>query len=189
MRTDLDIAQSAQLVPVEEIASEAGIEPGELELHGDYKAKVKSDILDRLSGEINGKYVDVTSITPTPLGEGKTTTTIGLTQALAQLDKRSSCCIRQPSQGPTFSIKGGAAGGGYSQVIPMEEINLHFTGDIHAIGSSHNLLSAVIDNHIKQGNKLNIDPTQISFKRAVDMNDRALRNTVVGLGGTKNGYP
>jgi len=174
---------------ITEIAEQIGLKEDDLELYGKYKAKVKLDVLKRLSDNSDSKLVLVTAITPTPAGEGKTTTTVGLGQALNRIGKNAVIAIREPSLGPTMGIKGGAAGGGYAQVIPMEDINLHFTGDIHAIGIAHNLLAAAIDNHIKQGNELNIDPTQITFKRAVDMNDRALRNTVVGLGGTKNGYP
>ena len=189
MKSDIQIAQESAMKEITEIAENIGLKEDDLELYGKYKAKVKLDVLERLSGNSDSKLVLVTAITPTPAGEGKTTTTVGLGQALNRIGKKAVIAIREPSLGPTMGIKGGAAGGGYAQVIPMEDINLHFTGDIHAIGIAHNLLAAAIDNHIKQGNKLNIDPTQISFKRAVDMNDRALRNTVVGLGGTKNGYP
>ena len=189
MKSDIQIAQEATMKEITEIAEKIGLKEDDLELYGKYKAKVKLDVLKRLSDNSDSKLVLVTAITPTPAGEGKTTTTVGLGQALNRIGKNAVIAIREPSLGPTMGIKGGAAGGGYAQVIPMEDINLHFTGDIHAIGIAHNLLSAAIDNHIKQGNELNIDPTQITFKRAVDMNDRALRNTVVGLGGTKNGYP
>ncbi|MEC9489408.1 MAG: formate--tetrahydrofolate ligase [Halanaerobiales bacterium] len=189
MKSDIQIAQEATMKEIIEIADQLGLKEDDLELYGKYKAKVKLDVLQRLSGNDEGKLVLVTAITPTPAGEGKTTTTVGLGEALNRIGKNAVIAIREPSLGPTMGIKGGAAGGGYAQVIPMEDINLHFTGDIHAIGIAHNLLAAAIDNHIKQGNKLNIDPTQITFKRAVDMNDRALRNTVVGLGGAKNGYP
>ncbi|MFW5979236.1 MAG: formate--tetrahydrofolate ligase [Halanaerobium sp.] len=189
MKSDIQIAQEATMKEITEIAEKIGLQEDDLELYGKYKAKVKLDVLKRLSDNADSKLVLVTAITPTPAGEGKTTTTVGLGQALNRIGKNAVIAIREPSLGPTMGIKGGAAGGGYAQVIPMEDINLHFTGDIHAIGIAHNLLSAAIDNHIKQGNELNIDPTQITFKRAVDMNDRALRNTVVGLGGSKNGYP
>ncbi|TDO77659.1 formate-tetrahydrofolate ligase [Halanaerobium saccharolyticum] len=189
MKSDIQIAQEAAMKEIIEIADQLGLKEDDLELYGKYKAKVKLDVLQRLSDNNEGKLVLVTAITPTPAGEGKTTTTVGLGEALNRIGKNAVIAIREPSLGPTMGIKGGAAGGGYAQVIPMEDINLHFTGDIHAIGIAHNLLAAAIDNHIKQGNKLNIDPTQITFKRAVDMNDRALRNTVVGLGGSKNGYP
>jgi formate--tetrahydrofolate ligase len=189
VKSDIQIAQEATMKEITEIAEKIGLKEDDLELYGKYKAKVKLDVLKRLSDNSDSKLVLVTAITPTPAGEGKTTTTVGLGQALNRIGKNAVIAIREPSLGPTMGIKGGAAGGGYAQVIPMEDINLHFTGDIHAIGIAHNLLSAAIDNHIKQGNELNIDPTQITFKRAVDMNDRALRNTVVGLGGTKNGYP
>jgi len=174
---------------ITKIAEKVGLEEDDLELYGKYKAKVKLDVLKKLSNKADSKLVLVTAITPTPAGEGKTTTTVGLGQALNRIGKNAVIAIREPSLGPTMGIKGGAAGGGYAQVIPMEDINLHFTGDIHAIGTAHNLLAAAIDNHIKQGNELNIDPTQITFKRALDMNDRALRNTIVGLGGTINGQP
>ena len=189
MKSDIQIAQEASMREITEIAEQLGLKEDDLELYGKYKAKVKLDVLQRLSDNNAGKLVLVTAITPTPAGEGKTTTTVGLGEALNRIGKNAVIAIREPSLGPTMGIKGGAAGGGYAQVIPMEDINLHFTGDIHAIGIAHNLLAAAIDNHIKQGNELNIDPTQITFKRAVDMNDRALRNTVVGLGGSKNGYP
>lgn len=189
MKSDIQIAQEATMKEITEIAEQIGLKEDDLELYGKYKAKVKLDVLKRLSDNSDSKLVLVTAITPTPAGEGKTTTTVGLGQALNRIGKNAVIAIREPSLGPTMGIKGGAAGGGYAQVIPMEDINLHFTGDIHAIGIAHNLLAAAIDNHIKQGNELDIDPTQISFKRAVDMNDRALRNTVVGLGGTKNGQP
>jgi formate--tetrahydrofolate ligase len=189
VKSDIQIAQEAKMKEITEIATQIGLEEDDLELYGKYKAKVKLDVLKRLSDNSDSKLVLVTAITPTPAGEGKTTTTVGLGQALNRIGKNAVIAIREPSLGPTMGIKGGAAGGGYAQVIPMEDINLHFTGDIHAIGIAHNLLAAAIDNHIKQGNELNIDPTQITFKRAVDMNDRALRNTVVGLGGTKNGQP
>lgn len=189
MKSDIQIAQEAKMQEITKIAEKVGLEEDDLELYGKYKAKVKLDVLKKLSNKADSKLVLVTAITPTPAGEGKTTTTVGLGQALNRIGKNAVIAIREPSLGPTMGIKGGAAGGGYAQVIPMEDINLHFTGDIHAIGIAHNLLAAAIDNHIKQGNELNIDPTQITFKRALDMNDRALRNTIVGLGGTINGQP
>ena len=187
MRSDIEIAQAAKMKPISEIAEKAGLLEEELEHYGKYKAKVNLDALERLDQD--SKLVLVTAMTPTPAGEGKTTTTVGLGQALNRLGKNAAIALREPSLGPTMGVKGGAAGGGYSQVVPMEDINLHFTGDIHAIGVAHNLLSATIDNHIKQGNELGIDPTRVSFSRVVDMNDRALRDIIVGLGGKSNGYP
>jgi len=187
--SDLEIAQAATLKPIIEIAESVGLSQDDLDLYGKYKAKVHLDVLNRLANVPNGKYIDVTAITPTPLGEGKTVTTIGLSQGLHYLGKRVFTCIRQPSQGPTFGIKGGAAGGGYAQVVPMEDFNLHLTGDIHAVGAAHNLLAAAIDAHILHGNALNIDPFSITWNRVVDINDRALRNIVIGLGGRENGYP
>src|SRR6056297_3173113 len=175
--------------PIIDIAEQLGLSKDDLELYGNYKAKLKLDVFKERKDKKKNKLVLVTAITPTPAGEGKTTTTVGLGQALNQKGKNAMIAIREPSLGPTMGVKGGAAGGGYSQVIPMEDINLHFTGDIHAIGIAHNLLSAAIDNHIKQGNELDIDPTQISWPRVVDMNDRALREIVLGLGGTGNGDP
>ncbi|MBS3768168.1 MAG: formate--tetrahydrofolate ligase [Candidatus Cloacimonetes bacterium] len=189
MKSDIEIAQAAELKPIKEIAKKIGLSNEDIELYGDNKAKIKLDTYKRLQSEKDSKLVLVTAITPTPAGEGKTTTTVGLGMALNQRDKNCMIAIREPSLGPTMGVKGGAAGGGYAQVIPMEDINLHFTGDIHAIGIAHNLLSAAIDNHIKQGNELNIDPTRITWPRVVDMNDRALRDIVVGLGGTGNGEP
>jgi len=187
--SDLDIAQEAAIDPIMNVAERAGLVADELELYGNYKAKVRLNVRDRLANRPLGKYIDVTAITPTPLGEGKTTTTVGLAQGLGRLDKNVFACIRQPSQGPTFGIKGGAAGGGYSQVIPMEDFNLHLTGDIHAVTAAHNLLSAAIDNHLHHGNDLDIDPFSITWNRVMDLNDRALREVVVGLGGKLNGYP
>lgn len=189
MKSDLEIAQSTEMKPITEIAQMVGLTEDDIEQYGKYKAKVKLNVLERLKDRENGKLVLVTAITPTPAGEGKTTTTVGLGQALNRLNKKAVIALREPSLGPTMGIKGGAAGGGYSQVVPMEDINLHFTGDIHAIGIAHNLLSATIDNHIKQGNELGIDPTRVSWPRVVDMNDRALRNIIVGLGGKANGVP
>ena len=182
MPSDLEIAQSAQLKPITEIAEKLGLSDEDLDLYGKDKAKVRLSVLDRLSDKPNGKYVDVTAITPTPLGEGKTVTTIGLSMALNKIGKTSLCAIRQPSMGPTFGIKGGAAGGGYSQVVPMEDFNLHFTGDIHAVGAAHNLLAAFIDNSIHHGDPFDIDPYSITWPRVVDISDRELRHTVVGLG-------
>ncbi len=187
-KSDIEIAQEAKLRPISEIAKRAGIDEKYLEYYGRYKAKVS---LDALSDNENkqGKLVLVTAITPTPAGEGKTTTTIGLADAMTRLGKSCTLALREPSMGPVFGIKGGAAGGGYAQVVPMEDLNLHFTGDFHAIGAANNLLAALIDNHIQQGNALNIDPRQITWKRAVDMNDRQLRFIVDGLGGRVNGTP
>ncbi len=187
-KSDIEIAQEAVLRPIDEIAVEAGLDLNDLEHYGKYKAKVS---LDALKGEPRGKgkLVLVTAITPTPAGEGKTTTSVGLADALRRIGKRSTIALREPSMGPVFGIKGGAAGGGYAQVVPMEDINLHFTGDFHAIGAANNLLAAMIDNHIIKGNVLGIDPRQITWKRAVDMNDRQLRFIVNGLGGRANGVP
>ena len=188
MLTDLEIAQKANMVPIKKIAGKVGIKENELEFYGNYKAKVSLDILERIKNRPQGKYILVTAITPTPLGEGKTVTTIGLSMALNRL-KKTITCIRQPSLGPVFGIKGGAAGGGYSQVVPMEDFNLHFTGDVHAVGLAHNLCAAFLDNHIYKGNKLNIDTDSISWKRVVDISDRYLRNVKIGLGGDKDGIP
>jgi len=180
--SDLEIAQQAKMLKIEEIAAKAGIERDELELYGDYKAKVKLSILERLADRPDGKYIDVTAITPTPLGEGKTVSTIGTTQALCKIGKKAIVCIRQPSLGPVFGIKGGAAGGGYSQVVPMEDFNLHLTGDVHAVSIAHNLAAAFLDNHLRRKNRLNIDPETITWNRVVDLNDRwALEQVVVGL--------
>lgn len=189
MLSDIEIAQQATLKPITEIACSLGITPDELEPYGKYKAKLSDELFDRLKDKKNGKLVLVTAINPTPAGEGKTTTTAGLGQAMAKIGKNAVIALREPSLGPVFGIKGGAAGGGYAQVLPMEEINLHFTGDMHAITSANNLLCALIDNHLQQGNELQIDPRRILFKRCLDMNDRALRNIVVGLGGKVNGIP
>ena len=174
---------------IKEIAENLGIDEKHLELYGNYKAKVQLGILDELKGRPDGKYIDVTAITPTPLGEGKTVTTIGLSMALSKIGKKAVTCIRQPSLGPVFGIKGGAAGGGYSQVLPMEDFNLHLTGDTHAVGLAHNLLAAFLDTHLMKGNDLNIDPFSITLNRVVDINDRVLRNIIVGLGGAANGLP
>ncbi len=189
MRSDLEIAQSAEIKPIMEIAGAAGLHESELDLYGRYMAKVDLSAIDRLADRPTGKYIDVTAITPTPLGEGKTTTTVGVSQALAMLGKRVATCIRQPSMGPTFGIKGGAAGGGFAQVIPMEQFNLHMTGDIHAVGVAHNLMAAAIDASILHKNPLEINPFSITWPRVVDVNDRALRQIVIGLGGKPNGYP
>ena len=186
--TDIQIAQAAKKENIVEIAKRLGLTEDDIEQYGKYKAKVNLDVLQK-SKRPNGKLILVTAITPTPAGEGKSTVTIGLTQALNKIGKLSAAAIREPSLGPVFGMKGGAAGGGYAQVVPMEDINLHFTGDMHAIGIAHNLISACIDNHINSGNALGIDITKITWKRVVDMNDRALRNIVIGLGGKANGYP
>jgi formate--tetrahydrofolate ligase len=187
--SDLDIAQAAEVRPIKQIAASIGLSEDDLDLYGKTKAKVHLDILQRLSDRPNGKYIDVTAITPTPLGEGKTTTTIGLSQALHHIGKKVFTCIRQPSMGPTFGIKGGAAGGGYAQVIPMEEFNLHLTGDIHAVSAAHNLMCAAVDNSVFHGNPLNIDPEAIMLRRVVDINDRYLRNITIGQGGNLDGIP
>jgi formate--tetrahydrofolate ligase len=180
--TDLEIARSAQLKPIDDIASEVGLSPHLLETYGDHVAKVKLEAIEELADAPKAKYIVVTAVTPTPLGEGKTTTTVGLGQAFKHIGRRATIAIRQPSMGPTFGIKGGAAGGGYSQVVPMELLNLHLTGDMHAVTAAHNLLSALIDNHLYQGNKLGIDVENITWRRVLDVNDRALRNIVIGLG-------
>ena len=189
MKSDIEIAQSAEMLPISEIANRLGVQPEELEPYGRYKAKLSEEIFSRLSGRPDGKLVLVTAINPTPAGEGKTTTTVGLGQAMEKIGKKAIIALREPSLGPVFGIKGGAAGGGYAQVVPMEDINLHFTGDMHAITAANNLLCALIDNHLQQGNELGIDPRRILFKRCLDMNDRALRNVIVGLGGKVNGVP
>ncbi|MCP4650910.1 MAG: formate--tetrahydrofolate ligase [PVC group bacterium] len=188
MRSDLEIAQSIQPVPITKVASSIGINEDELELYGHYKAKISLNVLERLQDKPNGKYIDVTAITPTPLGEGKTLNTIGLSLGLNKIGKKAICCIRQPSLGPVFGIKGGAAGGGYSQVIPMEDFNLHLTGDVHAIGMAHNLCAAFLDNHILKDNLLDIDPQSINWRRVIDVSDRFLRNVIIGLGGPANGF-
>ena len=187
MLTDIEIAQQCAMKPITEIASELSIRPEELEPYGHYKAKLSDSLFDRLADRPNGKLVLVTAINPTPAGEGKTTTTVGLGQAMKKIGKNAIIALREPSLGPVFGIKGGAAGGGYAQVVPMEDINLHFTGDMHAITAANNLLCAILDNHLQQGNELGIDPRRVLFKRCMDMNDRALRNTIVGLGGKANG--
>lgn len=189
MLTDIEIAQQATLRPIKDVASELGIKEDELELYGKYKAKLSDELASRVKDNNDGKLILVTAINPTPAGEGKTTTTAGLGQAMTKIGKKAIIALREPSLGPVFGIKGGAAGGGYAQVLPMEDINLHFTGDMHAITSANNLLCAMLDNHMQQGNDLGIDPRRILFKRCLDMNDRALRNIVVGLGGKVNGVP
>ena len=183
MLSDIEIAQQVKMQPVTEIAEKLGIDQDDLELYGKYKAKLSYDLIRKVEDRKPGKLVLVTAITPTLAGEGKSTTTVGLAQGLQKIGKKVIVALREPSLGPCFGIKGGAAGGGYSQVVPMEDINLHFTGDFHAITSAHMLLSAMLDNSIQQGNPLNIDPRRIIWKRVVDMNDRALRNIVIGLGG------
>ena len=189
MKTDIQIAQEAVMKPIKEVAASIGIQEDDLELYGKYKAKLSDELWEAVKDRPDGKLVLVTAINPTPAGEGKTTTSVGLGQAMAKLNKKALIALREPSLGPCFGIKGGAAGGGYAQVVPMEDINLHFTGDFHAIGAANNLLAAMIDNHIFQGNALNIDPRKITWRRCVDMNDRQLRNVVDGLGGRTNGMP
>jgi formate--tetrahydrofolate ligase len=188
MPSSLEIAQEARLSPIAEIAEEAGLEADEYDLYGKYKAKVSLDVLERLGDTPDGKLICVTAITPTKAGEGKTTTSVSLTQGLGHIGKKVALCLREASLGPVFGIKGGAAGGGYAQVVPMEDLNLHFTGDIHAIGAANNLLAAMTEAHLLHGNKLGIDPLTVSWRRCVDINDRALRQIVVGLGGRANGY-
>ncbi|MCI9417543.1 MAG: formate--tetrahydrofolate ligase [Eubacterium sp.] len=187
MKTDIEIAQEAKLVPIQEVAGKLDISSEDLEFYGKYKAKLSDELLEKTKDNPNGKLVLVTAINPTPAGEGKTTTSIGLGEAFGLLNKKSVLALREPSLGPCFGIKGGAAGGGYAQVVPMEDLNLHFTGDFHAITSANNLLAALLDNHIQQGNELNIDPRQVIWKRCLDMNDRALRNIVIGLGSKMDG--
>ena len=189
MLTDVEIAQSAKMKPIKEIAQKVGLDEDDLELYGKYKAKISLEAISKLKNNEDGKLILVTAINPTPAGEGKTTTMIGLSQALNKLGKKSIVAMREPSLGPCFGVKGGAAGGGYAQVVPMEDINLHFTGDIHAITTANNLIAAMLDNSIQQGNPLDIDTRQIVWKRVVDLNDRALRHIVVGLGGKVNGVP
>jgi formate--tetrahydrofolate ligase len=189
MKSSLEIAQEATLRPVAEIADEAGLEPDEYDLYGTYKAKVDLSVVDRLRDVPDGRLICVTAITPTKAGEGKTTTSVSLTQGLGQIGKKVALCLREASLGPVFGIKGGAAGGGFAQVVPMEDLNLHFTGDIHAIGAANNLLAAMLEAHLLHGNELGIDPLTVSWRRCVDINDRALRQIVLGLGGRANGYP
>ena len=188
MKTDIEIAQEAVMKPITEVAAALDITQDELELYGKYKAKLSSELWEKIKDRKDGKLVLVTAINPTPAGEGKTTTTVGLGEAMAKLGKKAVIALREPSLGPCFGIKGGAAGGGYAQVVPMEDLNLHFTGDFHAITSANNLLAALLDNHIQQGNALNIDTRQIVWKRCLDMNDRVLRNIVVGLGSKMDGF-
>ncbi|MCD7774547.1 MAG: formate--tetrahydrofolate ligase [Clostridiales bacterium] len=189
MLSDVEIAQNCKMLPIKDIAAAIGIEEDYLDLYGKYKAKLGEDLFKKVKNNKDGKLILVTAVNPTPAGEGKTTVTVGLGQAMSVIGKNAIIALREPSLGPVFGIKGGAAGGGYSQVVPMEDINLHFTGDMHAITSANNLLCAIIDNHIQQGTELQIDPRRILFKRCMDMNDRALRNIVVGLGGKANGVP
>lgn len=189
MLSDIEIAQKAHMLPITEVAAKLGVGEEDIELYGRYKAKLSMDLIKRVQDKPDGKLILVTAITPTPAGEGKSTTTVGLAQGLAKIGQKVIVALREPSLGPCMGIKGGAAGGGYSQVVPMEDINLHFTGDFHAITSAHMLLAAMLDNHIQQGNALNIDPRRIVWKRVVDMNDRELRNIVVGLGGKAHGVP
>src|ERR1700726_3681722 len=189
-KSDIEISQDAKKRPILDIARERlGIAPEDLDPYGHYKAKLSLDYVKSLDSKPDGKLILVSAITPTPAGEGKTTTTVGLGDALNRIGKKASICLREPSLGPVFGMKGGAAGGGYAQVVPMEDINLHFTGDFGAIGLAHNVLSALIDNHIYHGNELNFDVRRIAWKRVVDMNDRALRQITVALGGPANGYP
>jgi len=189
MLSDIEIAQNAKMLKINDIAKELGIDEEELIPYGHYKAKISQECIDRLESEEDGKLILVTAINPTPAGEGKTTTSVGLAEGMYKIGKKAVLALREPSLGPVFGIKGGAAGGGYAQVVPMEDINLHFTGDMHAITSANNLLCALIDNHIQQGNVLGIDPRRIQIKRCLDMNDRALRNCIIGLGGKVNGVP
>ena len=189
MLSDIEIAQGCQMRPITEVAAAAGLDTEDLELYGKYKAKLSADVWKKTADKPDGKLVLVTAINPTPAGEGKTTTTVGLGEALAKMGKNAMIALREPSLGPVFGIKGGAAGGGYAQVVPMEDINLHFTGDMHAITAANNLLCAMLDNHMQQGNVLGIDPRRIVFTRVMDMNDRALRNITIGLGGKVNGVP
>ena len=188
MKTDIEIAQEAQMIPITEVVKEIGLTADDLELYGKYKAKISNEYLKKIEGNKKGKLILVTAINPTPAGEGKTTTSVGLGQAFGKLGKKAIIALREPSLGPCFGIKGGAAGGGYAQVVPMEDLNLHFTGDFHAITSANNLLAALLDNHIQQGNALRIDTRQIVWKRCLDMNDRVLRNVVVGLGSKTDGF-
>ena len=189
MKSDVEIAQAAKMKPIEEIASKIGLAPDDLELYGKYKAKVTLDAWQRVKDRPNGKLILCTAINPTPAGEGKTTTSVGLADALSRRGRKAAAALREPSMGPCFGMKGGAAGGGYAQVVPMEDINLHFTGDFHAITTAHNLLAAIIDNHIQQGNALNLDVRRITWKRVLDLNDRALRHVVIGMGGKAHGVP
>ena len=187
MKTDIGIAQEARMLPITQVAEKCGVEEEDLELYGKYKAKLSDSLWEKIKDRPDGKLVLVTAINPTPAGEGKTTTTVGLGEALGRMGVKSLIALREPSLGPCFGIKGGAAGGGYAQAVPMEDLNLHFTGDFHAITSANNLLAAMLDNHIQQGNALGIDPRQVLWKRCLDMNDRVLRNVVVGLGAKADG--
>ncbi|MBQ9478852.1 MAG: formate--tetrahydrofolate ligase, partial [Selenomonadaceae bacterium] len=189
MKTDVQIAQEANLEHIEEIAAKLAIHPDDLELYGKFKAKLPPSVMTKFDHRPNGKLILVTAINPTAAGEGKTTTSIGLADAFSRLGKQTVVALREPSLGPCFGIKGGAAGGGYAQVVPMEDINLHFTGDFHAVTTAHNLLAAVLDNHIHHGNALGVDVRRVVWKRVLDLNDRALRNVIVGLGGKINGVP
>ncbi|MDD2234344.1 MAG: formate--tetrahydrofolate ligase [Desulfitobacteriaceae bacterium] len=189
MKTDIEIAQAAQMKPITEVARQIGLSEDDLELYGKYKAKISLNAANRVRNNPDGKLILVTAINPTPAGEGKTTTTVGLGQALVKMGKKAIVALREPSLGPCFGIKGGAAGGGYAQVVPMDDINLHFTGDFHAVTTAHNLLAAMLDNSLHQGNSLNIDPRQVVFRRVMDMNDRSLRKIVIGLGGRLDGVP
>ena len=182
MKSDIEIAQEAVMLPIKEVAQNIGLTEDDIELYGKYKAKISNEYYEKIKGNEDGKLILVTAINPTPAGEGKTTVTVGLGEAFGRLNKKAMIALREPSLGPCFGIKGGAAGGGYAQVVPMEDLNLHFTGDFHAITSANNLLAAMLDNSIQQGNELNIDPNQVVWKRCVDINDRVLRNIVVGLG-------
>src|SRR5256886_909504 len=188
MPSSLEIAQNADLRPIAEIATEAGLGPDEADLYGKYKAKISLSVLERLADRPDAKLVCVTAITPTKFGEGKTTTSVSLTQGLGAIGRKPVLCLREASLGPVFGIKGGAAGAGYAQVVPMEDMNIHFTGDIHAIGAANNLLAALLDAYLLHGNELGIDPLTVSWRRCVDINDRALRDTVIGLGGAPNRY-
>ena len=188
MKTDIQIAQEAKMEHIRNVAERFGLTEEDLEFYGKYKAKISDQVWERVKNNPDGKLVLVTAINPTPAGEGKTTISIGLAQALNQMGKKTWLALREPSLGPCFGIKGGAAGGGYAQVVPMEDLNLHFTGDFHAITSANNLLAAMLDNHIQQGNELRIDTRQVTWKRCLDMNDRVLRNVVVGLGAKADGY-
>ncbi|NMA55277.1 MAG: formate--tetrahydrofolate ligase [Firmicutes bacterium] len=189
MLSDIEIAQRAEMKPITEVAASLGLDEKDLELYGRYKAKISPMVWERVKDRPDGKLILVTAITPTPAGEGKTTISVGLADALHQLNQKVMVALREPSLGPSFGLKGGAAGGGYAQVVPMEDINLHFTGDIHAVTTAHNLLAAIMDNHLQQGNELNIDPRRITWKRVMDMNERALRNIIIGLGGRPHGVP
>src|SRR5215208_6243863 len=189
MKSSLEIAQEAELLPIETIAERMGLTPDEFEPYGRHKAKISLDVIDRMAGQPDAKIICVAGVTPTKAGEGKTTTAVSLTQGLGAIGKRPVLCLREPSLGPVFGIKGGAAGGGLTQVVPMEDLNLHFTGDFHAVAAANNMLSAFIDAHIFHGNELEIDPQRVTWRRAVDMNDRSLRNIVSGLGGPTHGNP